>query len=132
MATALLHSLRSLRNSEAIKNLSEMHHNLMGYRKKGLRYDDLIPDEGELVQAALKRLPPKEHYDRVFRHRRAINLGGQQIELDAAEWTKPSEDVAYLSPLITQVENEIETKQNFDALTSIPAALLKRNNSTAV
>ncbi|KAJ3148456.1 Cytochrome b-c1 complex subunit 7 [Geranomyces variabilis] len=128
---ALLYSLRSLRSTEFAKSLSEWHHAAMGYREKGLLYDDLIPEENELVQAALSRLTPKQHHDRVFRHRRAINLSGQQITLDKADWTKPHEDVRYLTPLINQVENEIATKQNFDNMTTIPPALLKRNNSTS-
>lgn len=38
------------------------------------RADDLIPEESELVQKALRRLPPKEAYDRVFRLRRAFQV----------------------------------------------------------
>lgn len=40
----------------------------------GLKADDLIPEESEVVQLALKRLPPKEAYDRVFRLRRAFQV----------------------------------------------------------
>lgn len=38
------------------------------------RADDLIPEESETVQLALKRLSPKEAYDRVFRMRRAFQV----------------------------------------------------------
>jgi len=38
------------------------------------RADDLIPEEDEMVQLALKRLSPKEAYDRVFRMRRAFQV----------------------------------------------------------
>jgi homospermidine synthase len=38
------------------------------------RADDLIPEENATVQLALKRLPPKEAYDRVFRLRRAFQV----------------------------------------------------------
>ncbi|KAJ3160324.1 Cytochrome b-c1 complex subunit 7 [Geranomyces michiganensis] len=128
---ALLSTVRSFRSTDIAKSLTEWHHAAMGYREKGLRFDDLIPEENELVQTALSRLTPQQHHDRIFRHRRAINLSGQQITLDKADWTKPSEDIRYLTPLINQVENEIATKQNFDNMTTIPAALLKRNNSTS-
>lgn len=47
----------------------------MGYRQLGLRYEDLLPEENEVTQLALKRLPPKEAYDRVFRLRRAFQVG---------------------------------------------------------
>lgn len=40
----------------------------------GCRADDLIPEESEEVQLALKRLSPKEAYDRVFRMRRAFQV----------------------------------------------------------
>ena len=39
------------------------------------RADDLIPEESDAVLLALKRLPPKEAYDRVFRLRRAFQVG---------------------------------------------------------
>ena len=38
------------------------------------RADDLIPEESEAVQLALKRLSPKEAYDRVYRMRRAFQV----------------------------------------------------------
>ena len=38
------------------------------------RADDLIPEESVVVQLALKRLSPKEAYDRVFRMRRAFQV----------------------------------------------------------
>lgn len=41
------------------------------------RADDLIPEENDTVQLALKRLPPKEAYDRVFRLRRAFQVQPQ-------------------------------------------------------
>jgi hypothetical protein len=38
------------------------------------RADDLIPEESEIMQRAMKRLSPKEAYDRVFRMRRAFQV----------------------------------------------------------
>ena len=43
------------------------------------RYDDLIPEENAVVQTALKRLSPKESYDRVFRLRRAFQVRDKQV-----------------------------------------------------
>ena len=43
------------------------------------RADDLIPEESETVLLALKRLPPKEAYDRVFRLRRAIQVQNTSV-----------------------------------------------------
>lgn len=36
--------------------------------------DDMISEENEIVQEALKRLPPKVVYDRMFRMRRAVQV----------------------------------------------------------
>jgi ubiquinol-cytochrome c reductase subunit 7 len=38
------------------------------------RADDLLAEENDVVQLALKRLPAKEAYDRVFRLRRAFQV----------------------------------------------------------
>lgn len=54
--------------------LAEWYHTKMGYRQLGLRYEDLLMEESEVVQLALKRLPPREAYDRVFRIRRAFQV----------------------------------------------------------
>lgn len=40
----------------------------------GIRFDDLIPEENDVVQTAIKRLPAKEAYDRIFRIRRAFQV----------------------------------------------------------
>lgn len=40
----------------------------------GARFDDIIPEENDVVQAAIKRLSAKESYDRVFRIRRAFQV----------------------------------------------------------
>lgn len=48
------------------------------------RADDLIPEESDTVLLALKRLPPKEAYDRVFRLRRAFQVGSKKE--DAPYW----------------------------------------------
>jgi hypothetical protein len=45
------------------------------------RADDLIPEESETVLLALKRLPEKEAYDRVFRLRRAFQVSLPRTKL---------------------------------------------------
>ncbi|RCI16016.1 hypothetical protein L249_1974 [Ophiocordyceps polyrhachis-furcata BCC 54312] len=87
-----------------------------GYRKLGLKYDDLIEEEREAVQIALKRLTPKEAYDRVFRIRRSTQLSYQHKLLPREQWTKPQEDLPYLRPLVEEVEAELAEKDAFDAL----------------
>ncbi|KAH6565764.1 hypothetical protein BASA50_007850 [Batrachochytrium salamandrivorans] len=126
----VLESLRTLRNSPVFAKLGEWHSNNMGYRQMGLRYDDLIPDDGHLVKEALRRLPASEMQERNFRFKRALTLSLIKTEAPNEEWTTTSQDIPYLRPLIDLVEAEVATKENFDNLTSIPPALLKRNRSS--
>ncbi|KAI1616993.1 ubiquinol-cytochrome c reductase subunit 7 [Exophiala viscosa] len=88
-----------------------------GYRQLGLKADDLIPEENDIVQLALKRLPPKEAYDRVFRLRRAFQCSLAHQLLPAAERTKPEEDKEYLSPIIRQIEAELKERADLDSVT---------------
>ncbi|KAJ9196976.1 hypothetical protein DTO166G4_2573 [Paecilomyces variotii] len=101
--------------------IAEWYTNAAGYRRLGLRFDDLIPEESESVQTAIKRLPPKEAYDRVFRLRRAFQLSLSHQLLPAAEQTKPEEDVEYLSPIIREVEKEQAEREELDSI------IVKRN-----
>lgn len=55
------------------------------------RADDLIVEENEDVLKALKRLPPQEAYDRVYRLRRAMQCSSTAKILPKSEWTKPEE-----------------------------------------
>ncbi|KAA8649160.1 ubiquinol--cytochrome-c reductase subunit 7 [Aspergillus tanneri] len=87
-----------------------------GYRRLGLKFDDLIPEESVAVQTAIKRLPPKEAYDRVFRIRRAFQCSVSHTLLPAAEQTKPEDDVEYLSPIIREVEKEQKERADLDNL----------------
>ncbi|KAF2100690.1 ubiquinol-cytochrome c reductase complex 14 kDa protein [Rhizodiscina lignyota] len=87
-----------------------------GYRSLGLRADDLIPEENEVVQLALKRLPPKEAYDRVFRMRRAFQCSLAHQLLPRAEHTMPEDDVPYLTPLIEEIEAEIKEREDLDSM----------------
>lgn len=55
------------------------------------RYDDLLEEEREAVQIALKRLSPKEAYERVYRIRRSTQCSYQHKLLPRDQWTKPEE-----------------------------------------
>ncbi|KAK2793571.1 Cytochrome b-c1 complex subunit 7 [Onygenales sp. PD_12] len=92
------------------------HANASGYRKLGLRFDDLIPEENDTVQLALRRLPPKEAYDRIFRIRRAFQCSLEHSILPAEQQTKPEEDVEYLSPIIREIELANKERDDLDNL----------------
>ncbi|EFQ98761.1 hypothetical protein MGYG_01777 [Nannizzia gypsea CBS 118893] len=82
----------------AMKPVASWYCNAAGYRKLGLRLDDLIPEDNDTVQLALKRLPPKEAYDRLYRIRRAVQCSVEHQLLPEKDQTKPEDDVRYLSP----------------------------------
>ncbi|KAL8930280.1 MAG: hypothetical protein Q9208_000897 [Pyrenodesmia sp. 3 TL-2023] len=96
--------------------LSKWYADAAGYRKLGLRVDDLIPEESETVMLALKRLPPKEAYDRVFRLRRAFQCSLSHQLLPKDQQTKPEEDYLYLTPIIKQIEQESKERDDLDSL----------------
>ncbi|KAH0293794.1 ubiquinol-cytochrome c reductase complex 14 kDa protein [Aureobasidium namibiae CBS 147.97] len=96
--------------------LANWYSDTAGYRKLGLRADDLIPEESETVLLALKRLPPKEAYDRVFRMRRAFQCSISHQLLPKNEQTKPEDDIAYLSPIIKEIEAERRERMDLDAM----------------
>ncbi|KAI9785676.1 MAG: Cytochrome b-c1 complex subunit 7 [Geoglossum umbratile] len=87
-----------------------------GYRKLGLRADDLIPEESDTVELALKRLPPKEAYDRVFRLRRAFQCSLSHQLLPKEEQTKPEEDILYLTPIIREIEAEKKEREDLESM----------------
>ncbi|KAJ3179691.1 Cytochrome b-c1 complex subunit 7 [Irineochytrium annulatum] len=85
----------------------------------GLRFDDLIPEETDIVKEAIRRLPQREMQDRIFRFRRALNLSNNHNALEKSEWTKPEE-----------IEQELSTAQYFDNMSTIPENLRARNRSS--
>jgi hypothetical protein len=69
------------------------------HTKQSLRFDDLIPEESENVQRAIKRLPAKEAYDRVFRIRRAFQV--RQAPSQYRIRAKSNKDVNCSAPSLT-------------------------------
>ncbi|KAG6001951.1 Cytochrome b-c1 complex subunit 7 [Claviceps maximensis] len=90
--------------------------NAAGYKKLGLRYDDLHEEERESTQIALRRLSPKESYDRIYRIRRSVQCSYQHKLLPQDQWTKSQEDTPYLSEIINQVEAELAEKDALDSM----------------
>ncbi|KAG6008029.1 Cytochrome b-c1 complex subunit 7 [Claviceps pusilla] len=90
--------------------------NAAGYKKLGLRYDDLHEEEREATQIALRRLSPKESYDRIYRIRRSVQCSYQHKLLPQDQWTKSEEDTPYLSEIINQVEAELAEKDALDSM----------------
>ncbi|CAG8441610.1 3119_t:CDS:2 [Ambispora leptoticha] len=99
-----------------LKPIANVVANASGYRQLGLRYDDIIQEESETVQEALKRLPIHEDNYRTVRIRNAYQLSLQHHILPKEQWTKPEEDVRYLSPIIDEVVAEEAEREAFDAM----------------
>ncbi|KAI3326029.1 14 kDa subunit of cytochrome bd ubiquinol oxidase [Xylariaceae sp. AK1471] len=99
--------------------LAGWYSNAAGYRQLGLRADDLIVEEDENVLKAIHRLPPKEAYDRVYRLRRAVQCSATHKLLPKDQWTKPEEDVPYLTPILEQIRAAQSEKTALDSMTLI-------------
>merc|ERR1711988_116245 len=74
------------------------------------------PEEDEIVQQALKRLSPKEAYDRVFRMRRAFQCSLSHQLLPKTEWTKTNDDYPYLSPIIREITAEQTEREDLESM----------------
>lgn len=89
---------------------------LAGYRKLGLKYNDLIAEENPIVQTALSRLPEDESYARNYRMIRAHQAELSHHLLSRNEWVKSQDDVPYLFPYILEAEAEANEKAELDNL----------------
>lgn len=97
-----------------LKPFASPYRALTGYHQLGLRYDDLVQEENEIVQEALRRLPEQEANERMFRIRRAMQTALRQEVLPKNQWTKAEEDKRYLSPLIEQVSQELQERKDYE------------------
>lgn len=89
---------------------------LSGYRKLGLRFDDLISEENPIAQTALRRLPEDESYARIYRIIRAHQTELTHHLLPQSEWVQAQEDIPYLLPYILEAEAAAKEKEELDNL----------------
>ncbi|KAI9779795.1 MAG: Cytochrome b-c1 complex subunit 7 [Peltula sp. TS41687] len=99
-----------------VSPIAHWYANAAGYRKLGLRADDLLPEESETMQKALQRLPPKEAYDRVFRIRRAFQASLAHQLLPKEQWTKPEDDIQYLTPILKEIQAEARERDDLESM----------------
>ncbi|XP_031552912.1 cytochrome b-c1 complex subunit 7-like [Actinia tenebrosa] len=85
-----------------------------GYRQIGLHKEDLLIEDDPDVTEALKRIPEDSLNMRNFRIKRAIDVTMKQTILPEELWTKPSEDVPFLDPIIQQVKAERKERELWD------------------
>ncbi|KAI7822451.1 cytochrome b-c1 complex subunit 7 [Kickxella alabastrina] len=93
--------------------------NLSGYRRYGMRYDDLLREETPIIQEAIARLNRDETDGRVYRQKRAFQLSLSHQELPLTQWTKPQDDYKYLQPLIEEVRLEHVERDAFNSMTFV-------------
>ncbi|CCH58531.1 hypothetical protein TBLA_0A07410 [Henningerozyma blattae CBS 6284] len=104
----------SLRNT--LVPIANLFTELSGYRKLGLKKDDLVSEENPIVQKALRRLDQDESYARVYRIIRAHQTELTHHLLPRNDWIKANEDASYLLPYILQAEKEAAEKNELDNL----------------
>jgi len=68
------------------------------------RRDDLIEEENDIVEEALRRLPAEEQYRRAYRIRIAQQCGVTHTELPPSQWTKPEDVRDPLKPVISPAD----------------------------
>ncbi|KZS89870.1 14 kDa subunit of cytochrome bd ubiquinol oxidase [Sistotremastrum niveocremeum HHB9708] len=98
------------------KPLANWYANISGYRKMGFVYDDLLLEERPDVQKALSRLTPRESYDRIYRIRRGSQASIVHHDLPKEQWTKPEDDVRYLTPYVSEVHKEDLERSKWDTM----------------
>merc|ERR1712000_620967 len=72
----------------------------------GRYYQDILHPENPEMLEALRRLPLKDLELRNRRLKRAQNVRVTGKDLPKEQWTKPEEDVDYLTPYILEVLEE--------------------------
>ncbi|KAI0807253.1 ubiquinol-cytochrome-c reductase complex subunit 6 [Fomes fomentarius] len=97
-----------------VKPIADWYANVSGYRKIGLKYDDLLVEERPDVERALERLTPREQYDRAFRFKRAFQCAILHDDLPKEQWIKAEEDTRYLKPHVQEVEKEDQERRKWD------------------
>ncbi|PIA18822.1 14 kDa subunit of cytochrome bd ubiquinol oxidase [Coemansia reversa NRRL 1564] len=111
---------RALQNNSAFRSMCKPFANtwvkLSGYRRLGLRYDDLLREETPIMQEAIGRLNRKETDGRVYRQKRAFQLSLSHQELPYTQWTKPEDDYKYLQPLVEEVTAEFAERDAFNSM----------------
>jgi len=102
--------------SRWIQPVATWYADLAGYRRMGLKYDDLILEERDDVQKALSRLPTRESYDRIYRINRASQASVLHRDLPKDQWITPNQDTRYLTPYVSEAHAEDVERAKWDTM----------------
>ncbi|KAF9341798.1 Cytochrome b-c1 complex subunit 7 [Linnemannia elongata] len=92
--------------------------NAAGYRKLGLRYDDVLREETDIIREAVNRLPDNEGYERIYRMKVAFQYSLSHTIATKENTLKPEDDIRYLTPVIDEVAAEFAEKEDFNNIKS--------------
>ncbi|KAF9283252.1 Cytochrome b-c1 complex subunit 7 [Mortierella alpina] len=92
--------------------------NAAGYRKLGLRYDDVLREETDIIREAVNRLPDNEGYERVYRMKCAFQYSLSHTIATKEGTLKPEDDIRYLTPIIDEVAAEFAEREDFNNIKS--------------
>ncbi|KAF9436180.1 Cytochrome b-c1 complex subunit 7 [Entomortierella beljakovae] len=92
--------------------------NASGYRKLGLRYDDVLREETDIIREAINRLPEEETCGRVFRMKTAFQYSLSHTIATGDKVLKADDDIRYLTPVIDEVAAEFNEKEDFNNIKS--------------
>jgi len=92
--------------------IAQKSYDWMGYRKYGLRLEDILVESPE-VGRALAILPKEVLADRDDRIKQAFVLTASGDILPPEKQTKPEEDLSYLAPYLVIVVQEARDRKHF-------------------
>lgn len=89
---------------------------LSGYRELGLKMNDLLAEENDIVETAVRRIPKEEQYARIYRIVQSHQLELAHHVLPKAKQMTAEKDDNYLLPYLLEAEEAAREKEALDNL----------------
>lgn len=118
--TSIVKAVKFINSTPALKQvvtpLTAGFKYLSGYRELGLKMNDLIHEENDITETALRRLPKDLQYDRIYRIVQAHQLELTHHILPKDKQMKAENDDNYLLPYLLEAEAEAIEREQLDNL----------------